>query len=81
LVAASGTIEKLLPLARAWIRDIFEPALDLPDVAASPESGEIVGIANLSTQAAAPLRCSGYAAHAGEILRRVGFDTRRAPLS
>ena len=39
-------IEKLLSLARIWIKDIFEPELDLPDVAGRPESGEIVGIVN-----------------------------------
>jgi hypothetical protein len=32
-------IEKLLPLARVWIREIFEPQLELPDIAARPESG------------------------------------------
>jgi leucyl/phenylalanyl-tRNA--protein transferase len=39
-------IEKLLPLARIWIKAIFEPDFELPDVAAKPQSGEIVGIAD-----------------------------------
>jgi leucyl/phenylalanyl-tRNA--protein transferase len=50
--------EKLLPLARVWIKDIFEPELGLPDVAAKPESGEILGIA---TDLSAPTLREAYA--------------------
>jgi leucyl/phenylalanyl-tRNA--protein transferase len=39
-------IAKLLPAARIWIKDIFEPEFDLPDLDSRPGSGEVVGIAH-----------------------------------
>jgi leucyl/phenylalanyl-tRNA--protein transferase len=39
-------IAELMPFARIWVKHVFEPELELPDIASIPDAGEIVGIAN-----------------------------------
>lgn len=37
-------IAKLVPLARSWMKQVFEPDGELPDIALKPDAGEVVGI-------------------------------------